>query len=49
MVAALLKVVAFLQVLGVNALEGFDMIKAAYAKKRKDAEKRGDEAAAAEV
>ncbi|KAH6826524.1 Chloroplast J-like domain 1 [Perilla frutescens var. hirtella] len=37
------------EVIGVNALEGFDMVKAAYTKKRKDAEKRGDEAAAAEL
>lgn len=32
-----------------NPLEGFDMVKAAYAKKRKDAEKRGDEVAAAQL
>ncbi|KAI3458732.1 hypothetical protein Pfo_015395 [Paulownia fortunei] len=37
------------EVLGVNPLEGFDMVKAAYAKKRKDAERRGDEAAAAQL
>ncbi|XP_057778743.1 protein CHLOROPLAST J-LIKE DOMAIN 1, chloroplastic isoform X2 [Salvia miltiorrhiza] len=37
------------EVLGVNPLEGFDMVKAAYSKKRKDAEKRGDEAAAAQL
>ncbi|XP_051130080.1 protein CHLOROPLAST J-LIKE DOMAIN 1, chloroplastic isoform X2 [Andrographis paniculata] len=37
------------EVLGVNPLEGFDMVKAAYAKKRKDAEKRGDEAAASQL
>ncbi|KAL3834046.1 hypothetical protein ACJIZ3_008782 [Penstemon smallii] len=34
------------EVLGVNSLEGFDMVKAAYTRKRKDAERRGDEAAA---
>ncbi|KNA19877.1 hypothetical protein SOVF_057390, partial [Spinacia oleracea] len=34
-------------VLGVSPVEGFDMIKAAYTKKRKDAERRGDEATAA--
>ncbi|KAL3649692.1 hypothetical protein CASFOL_006095 [Castilleja foliolosa] len=33
------------EVLGVNPLEGFDMVKVAYTKKRKDAERRGDEAA----
>lgn len=32
-----------------NPIEGFDMVKAAYAKKRKDAERRGDEAATAQV
>ncbi|XP_074292790.1 protein CHLOROPLAST J-LIKE DOMAIN 1, chloroplastic [Silene latifolia] len=32
------------EVLGVNPIEGFDMIKASYTKKRKDAERRGDEA-----
>lgn len=31
------------EVLGVNPIEGFDMIKATYTKKRKDAERRGDE------
>lgn len=35
------------EVLGVNPIKGFDTIKAAYTKKRKDAEKRGDEAAVA--
>ena len=30
-----------------NLIEGFDMVKAAYTRKRKDAERRGDEAAAA--
>ncbi|CAO2837008.1 unnamed protein product [Amaranthus hypochondriacus] len=35
------------EVLGVSPIEGFDMIKAAYTKKRKDAERRGDEATAA--
>ncbi|KAL8050387.1 hypothetical protein ABFX02_06G078900 [Erythranthe guttata] len=37
------------EVLGVNPLEGFDMVKAAYTKRRKDAERRGDEAAAAQL
>ncbi|KAK4385443.1 hypothetical protein Sango_2668300 [Sesamum angolense] len=37
------------EVLGVNPLEGFDMVKSVYAKKRKDAERRGDEAAAAQL
>ncbi|CAD5197072.1 unnamed protein product [Musa acuminata subsp. malaccensis] len=31
-------------VLGVSSIEGFDMVKAAYTRKRKDAERRGDEA-----
>lgn len=31
------------EVLGVNPIAGFDMMKAAYTRKRKDAEKRGDE------
>ncbi|XP_010244067.1 PREDICTED: uncharacterized protein LOC104587979 [Nelumbo nucifera] len=31
------------EVLGVNPIEGFDMIKAAYARKRKEAERRGDQ------
>ncbi|KAL2942597.1 Acetylornithine aminotransferase [Bienertia sinuspersici] len=35
------------EVLGVSPFEGFDMIKAAYTKKRKDAERRGDEDTAA--
>ncbi|CAH1420049.1 unnamed protein product [Lactuca virosa] len=35
------------EVLGVNPIEGFDMVKAAYTRKRKDAERRGDEATAA--
>ncbi|XP_010694953.2 protein CHLOROPLAST J-LIKE DOMAIN 1, chloroplastic isoform X1 [Beta vulgaris subsp. vulgaris] len=35
------------EVLGVSPIEGFDMIKAAYTKKRRDAERRGDEATAA--
>lgn len=35
------------EVLGVSPFEGFDMIKATYTKKRKDAERRGDEATAA--
>ncbi|KAL3626694.1 hypothetical protein CASFOL_029437 [Castilleja foliolosa] len=33
------------EVLGVNPLEGFDMVKVAYTKKRKDAERRCNEAA----
>ncbi|KAL5998690.1 hypothetical protein ACLOJK_009635 [Asimina triloba] len=37
------------QVLGVSPVEGFDMVKAAYTRKRKDAEKRGDEAYAAQL
>lgn len=40
---------SLIQVLGVSPIEGFDMIKAAYTKKRKDAERRGDEAAASQV
>lgn len=39
----------FVQVLGVNPIEGFDMVKAAYARRRKDAERRGDEATLAQV
>ncbi|CAI9273245.1 unnamed protein product [Lactuca saligna] len=35
------------EVLGVNPIEGFDMVKAAYTRKRRDAERRGDEATAA--
>ncbi|KAK9160328.1 hypothetical protein Syun_006669 [Stephania yunnanensis] len=35
------------EILGVNPVEGFDMIKAAYTRKRKEAERRGDEATAA--
>ena len=38
-----------LQVLGVRSIEGFEMIKAAYNKKRKEAERAGDEATAARV
>ncbi|XP_073127035.1 protein CHLOROPLAST J-LIKE DOMAIN 1, chloroplastic [Henckelia pumila] len=34
------------EVIGVNPLEGFDMVKAAYTKKLKDANRRGDEATA---
>ncbi|KAI4364559.1 hypothetical protein MLD38_020633 [Melastoma candidum] len=37
------------EVLGVSPIEGFDMVKAAYTRKRKDAERRGDEAAAARL
>ncbi|WOL09628.1 hypothetical protein Cni_G18381 [Canna indica] len=32
------------EVLGVSSIEGFDMMKQAYTRKRKDAERRGDEA-----
>ncbi|KAJ9180045.1 hypothetical protein P3X46_008338 [Hevea brasiliensis] len=35
------------EVLGVSPIEGFDMVKAAYTKKRKEAERIGDEATAA--
>ncbi|KAM7526705.1 hypothetical protein LguiA_016607 [Lonicera macranthoides] len=34
------------EVLGVNPIEGFDVVKAAYTRKRKDAERRGDEVTA---
>ncbi|XP_055802188.1 protein CHLOROPLAST J-LIKE DOMAIN 1, chloroplastic isoform X2 [Solanum dulcamara] len=37
------------EVLGVNPIEGFDMVKAAYARRRKDAERRGDEATLAHL
>ncbi|XP_069153073.1 protein CHLOROPLAST J-LIKE DOMAIN 1, chloroplastic isoform X1 [Solanum lycopersicum] len=37
------------EVLGVNPIEGFDMVKAAYARRRKDAERRGDEATLAQL
>ncbi|XP_031378771.1 uncharacterized protein LOC116194160 isoform X2 [Punica granatum] len=37
------------EVLGVSPIEGFDVIKAAYTKKRKDAERRGDEATASRL
>lgn len=37
------------EVLGVSPIEGFDMVKAAYAKKKKDAERRGDEATAMQL
>ncbi|GMG99581.1 hypothetical protein Nepgr_001421 [Nepenthes gracilis] len=37
------------EVLGVSPFEGFDMIKAAYTKRRKEAERRGDEATAARL
>ncbi|MQM10108.1 hypothetical protein Taro_042994 [Colocasia esculenta] len=37
------------EVLGVNPIEGFDMMKAAYKRRRKDAENRGDEAALARL
>ncbi|XP_016455093.2 protein CHLOROPLAST J-LIKE DOMAIN 1, chloroplastic isoform X2 [Nicotiana tabacum] len=37
------------EVLGVSPIEGFDMVKAAYARRRKDAERRGDEAALAQL
>lgn len=38
-----------MQILGVSPIEGFDMVKAAYTRRRKDAEKRGDEAYVAQV
>ena len=37
------------QVLGVNPIEGFDMVKAAYTKKHKEAVSNGDEETAARV
>lgn len=37
------------QVLGVSPIEGFDMIKAAYTKKHKEAVRSGDQATAARV
>ncbi|XP_057462125.1 protein CHLOROPLAST J-LIKE DOMAIN 1, chloroplastic [Actinidia eriantha] len=37
------------QVLGVSPVEGFEAIKGAYTRKRKDAERRGDEATAAQL
>ncbi|KAJ6434222.1 hypothetical protein OIU84_017844 [Salix udensis] len=37
------------EVLGVNPIEGFDMVKAAYAKKRKEAQIEGNEVAAAQL
>lgn len=37
------------EVLGVNPIEGFEMVKAAYTRKRKDAERRGDEVTAARL
>lgn len=37
------------QILGVSPIEGFDKIKATYARRLKDAEKSGDEATAALV
>lgn len=37
------------QVLGVSPIAGFEMVKVAYAKKRKEAEKNNDEATAARV
>lgn len=37
------------EVLGVSPIEGFDMIKAAYTRKRKEAERKGDEATAARL
>jgi len=38
-----------MQVLGVSPIEKFDMVKAAYAKKKKEAEMKGDEATASRV
>ncbi|GAB4855357.1 Protein CHLOROPLAST J-LIKE DOMAIN 1, chloroplastic [Ancistrocladus abbreviatus] len=37
------------EILGVSPVEGFDMIKATYTKRRKEAERRGDEATAAQL
>lgn len=37
------------QILGVSPIEGFDMVKAAYTKKRKEAERTGDEATVVRV
>ncbi|OAY44301.1 uncharacterized protein LOC110621389 [Manihot esculenta] len=37
------------EVLGVSPIEGFDMVKTAYTKKRKEAERIGDEATAAQL
>ncbi|GER44507.1 chloroplast J-like domain 1 [Striga asiatica] len=37
------------KVLGANPLDGFDRVKAAYSKKRKDAERRGDDAALSQL
>ncbi|KAF9623076.1 hypothetical protein IFM89_036230 [Coptis chinensis] len=37
------------EVLGVSPVEGFDTIKTAYSRKRKEAERRGDEATANRV
>ncbi|XP_073304899.1 protein CHLOROPLAST J-LIKE DOMAIN 1, chloroplastic-like isoform X2 [Primulina huaijiensis] len=37
------------EVIGVNPLEGFDMVKAAYTKRLKDANRRGDDATAARL
>ncbi|XP_010909633.1 protein CHLOROPLAST J-LIKE DOMAIN 1, chloroplastic [Elaeis guineensis] len=37
------------EVLGVSPIEGFDMMKAAYTRRRKDAERRGDEAYVAKL
>lgn len=37
------------EVLGVNPIEGFDMVKAAYAKKRKEAERNNDKATVARL
>jgi len=36
-------------VLGVSPIEKFDMVKAAYAKRKKEAEMKGDEATASRV
>lgn len=38
-----------MQILGVSMKEGFDMVEAAYTRRRKDAEKRGDEVYVAQV
>lgn len=37
------------QILGASPIEGFDMVKAAYMRKRKEAERAGDEATVVRV
>lgn len=41
--------ICFLKVLGVSPIAGFEMVKKAYAKKLKEAERNNDEATAARV